>query len=154
MAYYSFTQKIMEEKPIQLFNFGEMSRDFTYIDDIVEGIVRVMNHIPEPNPSWDASQPDPGSSHAPYRVYNIGNHKPVELTAFIHILERLIGKQAVIELMPMQDGDVESTFADVEDLFAAVSFRPSTPLEEGLSRFIDWYSSYYMVPVAPSLSMK
>lgn len=154
MAYYSFTQRLVSEQPIQLFNFGQMKRDFTYIDDIVEGIVRVMDHIPSTNPEWNALEPDPATSHAPYRVYNIGNHDPVELTTFIGILEKLVGKKAIIELKPMQDGDVESTFADVDDLFRAVSFKPSTSLEEGLERFIEWYSSYYQVAAAPSLSLK
>ncbi|WP_195574322.1 NAD-dependent epimerase [Paenibacillus sp. 1001270B_150601_E10] len=153
MAYYSFTKRIMANEPIQLFNYGNMKRDFTYIDDIVEGIVRVMDHIPAADPTWNALQPDPGTSHAPYRVYNIGNHNPVELTSFISILEKLIGKKAIVELLPMQDGDVEATFADVEDLFEAVSFRPSTSLEVGLSRFVEWYSSYYQEAAVPSLTL-
>lgn len=143
MAYFSFTRKMMAGEKIQVFNHGDMRRDFTYIDDIVEGIVRLMDHIPQGDPSWDRLHPDPAASYAPYRVYNIGNNRPVELMHFIRTLEDAIGKKAEIELLPMQAGDVAETFADIDALQAAVGFKPYTPIEEGLRRFAAWYISYY-----------
>lgn len=143
MAYFSFTKAIMENTPIDIFNFGNMKRDFTYIDDIIEGVVRVMDKIPRPNPEWDRNNPDPGSSYAPYKLYNIGNHNPVELIKFIEILENNIGKKAQKNMLPMQQGDVPTTYADVDDLMKDVGFKPSTPLEEGLKKFVEWYRVYY-----------
>ena len=143
MAYFSFTKAIMESTPIDVFNFGNMKRDFTYIDDIIEGVVRVMDKVPRPNLEWDRKNPDPGSSYAPYKLYNIGNHNPVELIKFIEILENNIGKKARKNMLPMQQGDVPITYADVDDLMKNVGFKPSTPLEEGLKKFVGWYKDYY-----------
>jgi len=145
MALFLFTRAILEGKPIKVFNNGQMQRDFTYIDDIVEGIVRVCDRIAAPNTSWDSHKPDPATSKAPYRVYNIGNNKPVELLKFIEIIEKKIGKKAIMEMMPMQPGDVPATYADVDDLMRDTGFAPATPLESGISRFIDWYRDYYKV---------
>ena len=143
MAYFSFTKAIMEGTPIDVFNFGKMKRDFTYIDDIVEGVVRVTNKIPQPNPEWDRKNPDPGSSYAPYKLYNIGNNNPVELIKFIEILETNIGKKAQKNMLPMQQGDVPITYANVDDLMNDVGFKPSTTLENGIHRFVEWYRGYY-----------
>lgn len=143
MAYFSFTKAIMEGKPIDVFNFGKMKRDFTYIDDIIEGILRVMDKIPQPNPDWDRKNPDPGSSYAPYKIYNIGNHNPVELIKFIEVLENNIGKKAQKNMLPMQKGDVPITYADVDDLMNDAGFKPATPLEEGIHKFVEWYRGYY-----------
>jgi UDP-glucuronate 4-epimerase len=143
MAYYSFTKAIFEGKPIDVFNHGKMKRDFTYIDDIAEGVVRCLDTIPQPNPSWHGDRPDPGTSSAPYRLYNIGNNRPVELLRFIEILEREIGKEAIKRFVDLQAGDVPATYADVDDLEAAVGFRPRTSIEEGLARFVAWYREYY-----------
>jgi Nucleoside-diphosphate-sugar epimerases len=145
MAYFSFTQKIMAGEPIQVFNEGKMQRDFTYIDDIVEGIYRLLDRAPQPNPEWDRVQPDPGTSYAPYKVYNIGNNKPVELMSFINTIEDKLGRKAVMEFKPMQPGDVTATYADVDGLMADVDFRPETTIEEGIGRFAEWYKSYYGV---------
>jgi UDP-glucuronate 4-epimerase len=120
-----------------------MRRDFTYIDDIVEGVVRVIDKVPKANPAWDPDSPDPGTSYAPYRIYNIGNNKPVELLRFIELLEECIGKKAVKNLLPMQKGDVMATYADISDLMQDVSFKPSVSIEEGISRFVEWYRGYY-----------
>lgn len=143
MAYFSFTQAIMEGKPIDVFNFGKMKRDFTYIDDIIEGVVRVMDKIPLPNPNWDRKNPDPGSSYAPYKLYNIGNNDPVELIRFIKILESNLGKKARKNMLPMQQGDVPVTYANVDDLINNVGFKPYTTIEEGIKKFVKWYSEYY-----------
>lgn len=143
MAYFSFTKAILEGKPIDVFNNGDMQRDFTYIDDIVEGIVRVIDRIPQPNPQWDRTSPDPGSSYAPYKLYNIGNNKPVQLLRFIELLERNLGKKAKKNMLPMQPGDVPITFADVDDLIKDVGFKPATSIEGGIEKFVKWYSSYY-----------
>jgi len=143
MAYFSFTKAILEGRPIELFNHGVMKRDFTYVDDIIEGVVRVMDHIPGHDPSWSTDMPDPATSHAPYRVYNIGNNQPVELGRFIEVLEECLGKKAIKKLLPMQPGDVLSTCADVSYLAAAVGFRPDTSIEVGIARFVDWYREYY-----------
>lgn len=143
MAYFSFTKAILEGRPIDVFNHGRMRRDFTYIDDIIEGVVRVMDHIPYPDPSWSAEMPDPATSSAPYRVYNIGNNRPVELGRFIEVLEECLGKKAEINLLPMQPGEVLVTYADVADLADAVGFRPDTNIEIGISRFVDWFRLYY-----------
>ena len=143
MAYFSFTKAILEGRPINVFNHGLMQRDFTYIDDIIEGVVRVMEHVPKPDPCWDAAKPDPAASSAPYRVFNIGNNQPVELGRFIEVLEECLGKKAVKNFLPMQPGEVLVTCADVTDLAEAVGFRPDTSIKEGLSRFVKWYRDYY-----------
>jgi UDP-glucuronate 4-epimerase len=145
MAYFSFTKAILEEKPIDVFNHGDMKRDFTYIDDIVEGVVRVMDRVPQPNPAWDRANPDPGSSYAPYKLYNIGNNNPVQLLRFIEVLEKNLGKTAVKNMLPMQPGDVPITYADIDDLMKDVGFKPVTSIEEGIKKFVKWYRSYYRV---------
>ena len=143
MALFLFTKAIVEEKPINVFNHGKMRRDFTYIDDIVEGVVRVMHHLPEPNPGWNGDAPDPGTSYTKYKIYNIGNHSPVELIDFISEIEKALGKKAIKNYMDIQPGDVPATYADIDDLIADVGFRPSTPLSLGIQKFIAWYKSYY-----------
>ena len=143
MALFKFTKGILEETPIPVFNQGNMIRDFTYIDDIVEGVIRVMDRPAQPNPSWSGATPDSATSYAPYRIYNIGNNRPVELMAYIQILEDCLGKKAQIEFLPMQDGDVTATYADVDNLEADVGFRPKTTVETGITRFVTWYKDYY-----------
>jgi len=143
MALFKFTKAIIEGQPIDVYNHGKMRRDFTYIDDIVEGVVRVSDRIPEPNPKWSGDQPDPGTSLAPYKIYNIGNNQPVELMHFIGTLEKCLGKTAEKNMMPMQLGDVPATYADVDDLMKDVGFRPATPIEDGIANFVDWYREYY-----------
>ena len=143
MALFLFTRAILENRPIDVFNHGKMKRDFTYIDDIVEGVVRVLDRIPEPDPAWRGDSPDPSSSFAPYRLYNIGNNRPVDLMEYITVLEDQLGRKADRNLLPMQAGDVPATCADVEDLTAAVGFRPATPIKEGIRRFVAWYREYY-----------
>ncbi|MGE0682739.1 MAG: NAD-dependent epimerase [Candidatus Binatia bacterium] len=145
MALFIFTKAILEGRPIDVFNHGKMRRDFTYIDDIVEGVVRVTDHLAQPNPDWSSMHPDPGTSKAPYKVYNIGNNKPVELLHFIETLENCLGKKAEKNFLPIQPGDVPETCADVEDLMRDVGFRPDTPVTTGIARFVDWYRSYYRV---------
>ena len=145
MAYFSFTKAILEGRPIDVYNHGRMQRDFTYIDDIVEGIVRVLGHIPQPDPAWDAASPDPSTSSAPYRLYNIGNHSPVELFRFIEIIEECLGKKAIKNLLPLQAGEVLATCANVDDLMQAVAFKPTIPLEQGLRNFIDWYREWHSI---------
>ncbi|MEO2076353.1 MAG: NAD-dependent epimerase [Bacillus sp. (in: firmicutes)] len=144
MAYYSFTKNIFEGKPIKVFNQGDMSRDFTFIDDIVEGMIRLIDHSPKPNNYWDRNNPDPSSSYAPYQIYNIGNNNPVNLLKFVQILEKLIGKKAKVEFLPMEPGDVKVTYADISSLQKDVGFSPSTPLEKGLEQFVDWYKEYQL----------
>lgn len=141
MAYFLFTKAIIEGRPIDLFNGGKMKRDFTYIDDVIEGVVRVMDKAAQPRPNSD--QRDPATSVAPYRLYNIGNNNAVELRRFIEVLEDCIGKKAVISLRPMQPGDAPATYADVHDLMKDVGFRPGTPIEEGLRKFVEWYKEFY-----------
>ena len=143
MALFKFTKAILEGQPIEVFNYGNHRRDFTYIDDIVEGVVHCLDKPAAPNPDWDGDAPDPGTSFAPYRLYNIGNQGPVELMRYIEILEERLGKTAEKKLLPLQPGDVPDTWADVEDLAKDVGYRPKTPVEEGVSRFVDWYLSYY-----------
>jgi UDP-glucuronate 4-epimerase len=143
MALFLFTDAILNGRPIQVFNHGRMQRDFTYIDDIVEGVVRVMDRRPAPNPAWSGDRPDPGTSYVPYRIYNIGNNQPVELTRFIETIEAVLGREARKEFLDMQPGDVPATYADVDDLIADVGFRPATPLRSGIERFIAWYQDYY-----------
>jgi UDP-glucuronate 4-epimerase len=143
MALFLFTKAIYDDQPIQVFNHGKMKRDFTYIDDIVEGVVRVMGRPPQPNPSWDADRPDPGTSYTAYKIYNIGNNQPVELTDFIAAIEAAVGKTARKEMREMQAGDVPATYADIDDLVQDVGFRPATPLETGIRRFVEWFRDYY-----------
>lgn len=143
MAYFLFTKSILEGKPIKVFNHGKMKRDFTYIDDIVEGMVRLLDRPPLPNEQWDRFHPDPSSSYAPYKIYNIGNNQPVKLLDFIQTLESLLGVEAKKEFLPMQAGDVEATYADIDDLHQAVGFQPSTSIRDGLKKFVDWYKAYY-----------
>ncbi len=145
MALFIFTKAIFEGKPINVFNYGKMKRDFTYIDDIIEGVVRVMKKIPKPNPNWDPFNPDPGSSPAPYRLYNIGNNKPVELMDFIAAIEEAVGKKAKINFCEMQKGDVVATYADIDDLIEDVGFRPYTDIREGIRKFVKWYREYYKI---------
>ncbi|MDD1749531.1 MAG: NAD-dependent epimerase, partial [Methanothrix sp.] len=143
MALFLFTKAILEGKPIDVFNYGKMQRDFTYIDDIVEGVVRVIARIPGANPGWSGDSPDPSTSYAPYKIYNIGNNNPVELTHFIEVLEDCLGKKAEKNLLPIQAGDVPATYADVEDLIKDVGFKPATSVEDGIRKFVEWYRSYY-----------
>lgn len=143
MALFLFTKAILEEKPIKVFNHGKMQRDFTYIDDIIEGVVRVMGRLPEPNPNWTGNHPDPGTSYAGYKIYNIGNNQPVELLKFISVIENMLGKEAKKELLDLQPGDVPATYADVDDLIKDVGFKPGTPIEAGINRFVDWFKEYY-----------
>jgi UDP-glucuronate 4-epimerase len=143
MALFLFTDAILKGRPIQVFNHGRMQRDFTYIDDIVEGVVRVMGRLPAPNPAWSGDRPDPGTSYAPYKIYNIGNNQPVELNTFIATIESVLGRTAQKEFLDMQPGDVPATYADVDDLMADVGFKPATPIREGIERFVAWYKSYY-----------
>jgi len=143
MALFLFTKAIIEGKPIDVYNQGKMKRDFTYVDDIVEGIVRLLPKAPKRDPSWDGKHPDPASSFAPYKVFNIGNNQPVELLRFIEVLEEKIGKKAIKNFMPIQPGDVMETYADIDALEEAVGFRPTTSIEEGIGKFVDWYKEYY-----------
>ena len=145
MALFKFTRGILADEPIPVFNEGKMVRDFTYIDDIVEGIVRVMDRPAEPDAKWDAMNPDAATSSAPWRIYNIGNHQRVELMTYIRALESALGKKAKLEMLPMQPGDVLATEADTSELEAATGFKPKTPVEEGIRRFVAWYREYYKV---------
>lgn len=145
MAYFSFTKDIIEGNPIKVFNHGNMERDFTYIDDIVEGIYKLLDVIPKPNPGWDETKDDISTSFAPYKIYNMGNNQPVQLMKFINILEEKIGKKAEKIYLDMQPGDVLRTYADVSDLEKEIGFKPSTSIEEGLSKFVNWYKEYYNV---------
>ncbi len=143
MALFKFTKAILEDQPIDVYNSGAMRRDFTYIDDIIEGVIRVLDRIPKPNPAWSGDAPDPSASVAPYRLYNIGNNNPVELMHFIETLEKALGKTAKKNMLPMQPGDVPATYADVDDLERDVGFKPQTSIEEGIGRFVEWYKRYY-----------
>ena len=143
MALFLFTKAILENRPIDIYNYGNMRRDFTYIDDIVEGILRVAEKIPGPNPHWSGNKPDPGTSCAPYRLYNIGNNSPVELLRLIDVLEDTLGKKALKNFLPMQPGDVPGTYADVDDLMSEVGFKPDTTIEHGIRNFVEWYRAYY-----------
>ena len=145
MALFKFTKGILEGTPIPVFNEGKMVRDFTYIDDVVEGVVRVIDNTAAPNPTWSGDQPDPATSYAPFRIYNIGNNNPVQLTRYIEVLEQCLGKKARLDLLPMQDGDVPATSANTESLEQAVGFRPDTTVEDGIARFVEWYRQYYKV---------
>jgi len=143
MALFLFTRAILAGEPIDVFNHGHMQRDFTYIDDIVEGVVRVLDRPATPDPAWSGDHPDPGIAQAPYRLYNIGNNHPVELLHLIEVLEEAIGKTSIKRLLPMQSGDVLATYADVDDLVREVGFRPATSIEEGVRRFVTWYRNFY-----------
>lgn len=145
MALFIFTKAILEGKPIDIYNYGKMKRDFTYVDDIVEGITRLMPTIPIPNENWTGLNPDPASSFAPYRIFNIGNNQPVQLMDFVEAIEEKLGIKAVKNLLPLQDGDVPETYADVEALMKAVDFKPSTSIKHGIGKFIDWYREYYKI---------
>lgn len=145
MALFLFTKAILAGKPIDVFNHGKMRRDFTYIDDIVEGVVRVMDRLPQADPAWSAEQPDPGTSDAPFKIYNIGNHHPVELMHMIETLENCLGRKSRKNMLPMQPGDVPETYANVDDLIRDVGFKPNTPIEEGIFRFVQWYRSYHKI---------
>jgi len=145
MALFTFTRKILAGEPIDVYNYGRHRRDFTYIDDIVEGVVRVMDRIPAPDPGWDSERPNPGTSSAPWRVYNIGNHTAVELERYIQVLEQCLGRTAERRLLPMQPGDVPDTWADISALEADMGYAPSTPIETGVKRFVEWYREYYKV---------
>lgn len=142
MSLFLFTRKILAGEPIDVFNFGQHSRDFTYIDDIVEGVIRTLDNVASPNPAWDSDDPDPGTSSAPYRLYNIGNNQPVELMYFIECIERATGKSAIKNMLPLQPGDVPRTYADVEALVQDVGFQPKTRIEDGIKNFVDWYKGY------------
>ncbi len=143
MALFIFTKAMLEGQPIKVFNHGKMERDFTYIDDIVGGIARMLDNPPAPGNEWDAEHPDPASSSAPYRIYNIGNNRPVRLLDFIHAIEKYTGKKAIMDLQPIQPGDVEKTWADVNDLIRNFDYKPDTPVDEGIKRFVEWYKTYY-----------
>ena len=145
MALFLFTKAILEGRPIDVFNYGKMKRDFTYVDDIVEGVIRVSDKVPQRNDNWIAEEADPGSSSAPYKLYNIGNNNPVELMYMIETLEKCLGKTAEKNMMPIQPGDVPATYADVDDLIRDVGFRPDTPIETGIRNFVDWYREFYKV---------
>ena len=143
MALFLFTKAIINNEPIKVFNDGKMQRDFTYIDDIIEGVVRAMKNVPKADPEWSSDTPSPSSSCVPYRLYNIGNNQPVELMAFIEAIEDALGKKAVKDFLPLQPGDVPATYADISDLMADTGFKPSTSIEFGIQQFIDWYKEYY-----------
>ena len=145
MSLFGFTRNIFEGRPIQVYNFGHHSRDFTYVDDVVEGVVRTLDQVATPNPDWRGEEPDPATSSAPYRIYNIGNHRPVALLDYIALIEKEVGRKAILELVPAQPGDVQETYADIEALSKATGFEPATPIEEGVKRFVAWYRDYYRV---------
>lgn len=145
MALFLFTDAIVKGEPIKVFNHGKMKRDFTYVDDIIEGVVRLLNNPPKENKDWDKMDPDPATSSAAYKVYNIGNNSPVELMDYIEILEKKLGKEAIKEYLPLQDGDVPMTYANVDDLIDDVGFKPNTSIDDGIAEFVEWYKEYYGV---------
>ena len=145
MALFLFTKKILADEPIDVFNFGNHKRDFTYIDDIVEGVIRTLDKIPEPNPDWNGDNPDSATSASPYRLYNIGNNEPIELMYYIEVLENCLGKKAEKNMLPLQPGDVPNTYADVTDMVNDVGYKPDTRVEDGITRFVEWYRDYYNV---------
>ena len=145
MALFLFTQSILADEPINVFNHGKHRRDFTYIDDIVEGVIRTLDNVASPNPDWSGDSPDPGTSLAPFKIYNIGSNNPVELLRYIEIIENCLGKKAIKNMLPMQRGDVPATYADVEDLILDVDYKPTTRVEDGIAQFVEWYRSYYGV---------
>lgn len=146
MALFLFTRNILEGKPIDVFNNGQHKRDFTYVDDIAEGVVRASERIAQPDPKWDSAAPDPASSSAPFRLYNIGNHEPVQLMHYIEVIEECLGRKATKNFLPMQPGDVPETYADIDDLVRDVGYRPATPIETGVRRFVHWFCDYYGYP--------
>lgn len=150
MALFVFTRNIIEGKPIDVFNYGNHRRDFTYIDDIVEGVIRTLDHTAEASLNWDASKPDPGTSNVPYRLYNIGNQQPIELMRYIEVIEECVGQEAEKNLLPLQPGDVPDTFADTDDLVQDVGYRANTPIEVGVKKFVDWYLEYYSSDIKQS----
>ncbi|MBM4219498.1 MAG: NAD-dependent epimerase [Gammaproteobacteria bacterium] len=143
MALFQFTRNILAGKPIDVFNYGKHRRDFTYVADIVGGVIAALDHVAQPNPDWNGDDPDPATSSAPYRLYNIGNNQPVKLMHYIAVLEQCLGRKAEMNLLPLQTGDVPDTWADAEDLVRDVGYRPSTPVEIGIRKFVDWYLEYY-----------
>ncbi|HED39629.1 MAG TPA: NAD-dependent epimerase [Chromatiales bacterium] len=143
MALFMFTRNILEGKPIDVFNYGKCKRDFTYIDDIVEGVIRTLDNTATPNPDWSSDTPDTGTSYAPFRIYNIGNNNPVELLHFIEVIEECVGKKAIKNMLPLQPGDVPATYANVDDLMNDVGFKPATSIEDGIANFVAWYRDYY-----------
>jgi UDP-glucuronate 4-epimerase len=145
MALFLFTKALLADEPLKVFNEGRHTRDFTYVDDIVEGVVRTLDHVPSANPAWSGQNPDPATSRAPYRLYNIGNQQPVQLLRYIEVPEQCLGKKAQLELLPLQPGDVPDTEADVSDLIADVGYKPATSVESGVKAFVDWYRAYYRV---------
>lgn len=145
MALFKFTKAIIAGEPIQVFNYGKHRRDFTYVDDIVEGVIRILDRPAPSNPQWSGAQPDPGTSPAPWRVYNIGNNSPVELMDYIAAIEKVLGKKAQVQYLPLQDGDVPNTYADVDDLVAQFNYKPRTLVEAGIAHFVDWYLGYFKV---------
>lgn len=145
MALFIFTRKILKGEPIDVFNYGKHRRDFTYVDDIVEGVIRTLDKVASPNEHWDGKNPDPGTSKAPYRIYNIGSNRPVELLRYIEILEECLGKKAEMNLLPLQPGDVPDTYADVDALIEDVNYQPNTPIEVGVRKFVDWYRDFYQI---------
>jgi len=145
MALFMFTRNIIAGEPIDVFNYGKHRRDFTYVEDIVEGVIRTMDHTAAPNPDWDAASPDPGTSRAPYRIYNIGNQQPVELMRYIEVLEECLGRKAEKNMLPLQPGDVPDTYADTKALVDDVGYQPATTVEVGVKNFVDWYLDYYNV---------
>ena len=154
MALFMFTRNIIEGRPIDVFNYGNHRRDFTYVDDIVEGVIRTMDHVAEPNAAWDSDEPDPGTSRAPYRLYNIGNQQPVELVRYIEVIEECVGRKAEKNLLPMQPGDVPDTWADAKDLALDVGYLPGTPIEVGVRNFVDWYIDYYQVDLKSGIKQR
>jgi UDP-glucuronate 4-epimerase len=145
MALFLFTKAILAGEPIKVFNHGNHTRDFTYVEDIAEGVIRASYQIAEPNPAWNAARPDPATSNAPYRIFNIGNNSPVKLTEYIEALEEALGRKAVLELLPLQPGDVPNTYADVSELQSAVGYKPTTLVCDGIVQFVTWYRKYYEV---------
>jgi UDP-glucuronate 4-epimerase len=143
MALFKFTKDILDEKPIEVFNNGQHTRDFTYVDDIVNGIIKVLEKPAKPNLQWNSNQPDPATSKAPWRIYNIGNNKPIELMKYINILENALGKKAIINFLPLQPGDISNTYADISALKENFNYTPSTPVTEGVNNFVNWYKEYY-----------
>jgi UDP-glucuronate 4-epimerase len=143
MALFLFTRAILEQEPIKVFNHGRMQRDFTYIDDIIEGVIRVMHRIPEQDPTWNGNDPDPGASYTKYKIYNIGNNNPVELMEFISKIEKILGCKAKIKFLDLQPGDVIATYADIDDLIKDVGFKPTTAIDTGMRRFVEWFKAYY-----------
>ncbi len=154
MVLFIFTKAILEDKPINVYNFGKLRRDFTYVDDIVESVVRLVEKIPAPNPNWNGKDPDPATSSAPYRIFNVGAHRPAEIGEMITILEEKLGKKAERHFLPLPPGDVQATYADVTDLEREVGFKPRTSLRDGISRFVEWYLDYYQVQAVRSVAQE